>query len=65
MANYIKTLQEENKQKQETIDTLERGLNDLLRYINSEKFNGDGELSGYVNVRDIALRVNEIKSQLN
>jgi uncharacterized protein YlxW (UPF0749 family) len=55
--NYIKQLQEGNQDKQNRIQELEDKIAEVLRYINSDKFQVEGELQGYVNIKDIALRL--------
>jgi hypothetical protein len=55
--NYIKRLQEENQEKQTRIQELEDKIVEVMRYINSDKFKAEGELQGYVNIKDIALRL--------
>ena len=50
-------LHEQRDALQRKVQILEAGLNDLLVYINSEKFWDDNT----VNVRDIELRIQEVK----
>lgn len=55
--NYIKQLQEDNQDKQNRIQELEDKIAEVMRYINSDKFKAEGDLQGYVNIKDIALRI--------
>ena len=55
--NYIKRLQEENQEKQNRIQELVDKIAEVMRYVNSDKFKAEGELQGYVNIKDIALRL--------
>lgn len=54
MANYIKTLEAENKMLKETIENLER-------YLTLPKFNWP---NNQVNTNDIFLRLNEQKDNM-
>lgn len=38
---------------------------ELMHYISSDKFLGNHDLAGYVNVDDIKLRLNELTSKLS
>lgn len=57
--NYIKQLQHDNKDKDETIEKLREMLFELRKYALSDKFQGNCELSGYMNIRDVLLRTEE------
>jgi|WetSurMetagenome_2_1015567.scaffolds.fasta_scaffold433188_1 hypothetical protein len=64
--NHIKHLMEENKRLEGVVGQLEEGINEVLKYVSSEKFRSDdrSELYQYVNVSDIILRLNEVKQIL-
>lgn len=55
--NYIKSLQEQLKEEQEKRQELEDKISELKHYLNLDKFKS-GELEGYVNVKDVFLRLN-------
>lgn len=57
--NYIKQLQETTQEQEQRIAELEQRIADLKRYVNSDKFQCEGELQGYVNVKDILLRLRD------
>jgi len=65
MANYIQTLQDRIEQ------TLREGaaaadlLDDLIGYLTSPKFAGESDLSGYVNVKDVLTRTQDLRSILS
>ena len=63
--NYIQSLLAMNNEKANKIKKLEDGINELLAYVNSDKFTkGNDSLLNYVNINDIVLRLNEIKGTL-
>ncbi len=63
MANFIQTLQSENKAQAREIQALRDGLRDLLSYVTSAKFTAcEGPLLNYVNVQDVTLRIREIEN---
>lgn len=55
--NYIKQLQETVQEQEQRIAELEQRIADLKRYVNLDKFHCEGELQGYVNIKDILLRL--------
>jgi hypothetical protein len=55
--NYIKRLEIENEEKQNRIQELEDRIHQLKVYLDNDKFKGEGDLQGYVNIRDIFLRL--------
>lgn len=57
--NYIKKLQLEVENKQERINELEEIIFQLKRYVNLPKFHCEGELQGYVHIKDVLLRLND------
>lgn len=59
--NYIKRLEKGNEILQRIVRVHEEGLTDILRYINSSKFHDDPT----VQVRDIELRIGEIRMRAN
>ena len=61
--NYIKRLEEENREKNEAVVKGLGAINEIRRYLNSEKFRCGDDLDGYVNVADMfqGLRVVEDK----
>lgn len=62
MANYIHTLQNEVKVKENTIKAYENGLNELVAYLLSPKFHSGDTLDSYVNITDVMTRVQGIRS---
>jgi hypothetical protein len=58
--NYIKQLQDDKKDKEQKIEELEGMISELRSYMLSDKFNSGCELSGYVNIKDILLRLDRI-----
>ena len=61
MASFFKKLTDELELKAKQNEILQEGLQDLLRYVQSNKFAADP----MVNSSDIILRINEIKADLN
>ena len=61
MASFFKKLTDELDQKKRENAILTEGLQELLRYVQSEKFSVDP----MVNKSDVILRINEIKADLN
>ena len=61
MASFFKKLTDELDPKKRENAILTEGLQELLRYVQSEKFSVDP----MVNSSDIILRINEIKADLN
>lgn len=55
--NYIKQLQTDNGEQARTIEEMREMIADLRDYVLSDKFQSNCELSGYVNIRDILLRI--------
>lgn len=51
--NYINQLQGERDGLQRQADTIADGLNDLRRYLQSDKFRCGDRLDGYVNTADV------------
>jgi hypothetical protein len=62
--NYIKRLQEENKGLKANIENAETVIQDMQRYLNSNKFRCGDELDQYININDILTRLNEVKAEL-
>lgn len=50
---------ETTQEQEQRIAELEQRIADLKRYVNLDKFHCDGELQGYVNVKDILLRLRD------
>ena len=50
------------KQQKQIIKTYEGGINDLIRYISSPKFQGAD--NNYVNPADIILRIREVQADV-
>lgn len=56
--NYIKKLEQENKEKDEKIEEIQDTINELRRYLNSDKFQAEqNDLQGYVNIKDVLTRL--------
>lgn len=61
--NIIHRLQLDKAELMAERDALLRGIGELRRYLLSDKFDSErGELAGYVNVKDVLLRLEETKS---
>jgi hypothetical protein len=69
--NYIKQLQAKNESLREQLATVENGLQEIKRYINSPKFwptameNQNDALNHYVHCNDINIRINETLSLIS
>lgn len=61
--NYINTLQEEVVNLEKRNVELVTRIKALQEYVSSAKFSCGSSLDGYVNVRDIQTRINEILSE--
>ena len=59
---YINTLQNQVKERNETLSEISTGILELKSYLLSEKFRCGDQLDGYVNVKDVLLRLEEIES---
>jgi|WetSurMetagenome_2_1015567.scaffolds.fasta_scaffold899322_2 hypothetical protein len=57
---YINLLKSKAEQLEDTIEDIEQALQELLCYVESDKFSKDP----YVNKTDIILRVHEIKQMI-
>lgn len=55
---YIKKLEKQNENLKEQVNVLLEGINHIQDYVSSNKFT----VNEYVNVKDIVLRIHEIKS---
>lgn len=60
--NYIKRLEQENDGLKGRLTYIRDRLNALEEYLNSDKFHTGHELDGYVNIRDIFLRLEGAKN---
>ena len=54
---YINILQIQNEVQKKQLEEYEKGLMDIMRYLNSDKFHGIE--NNFVNPNDIILRINE------
>lgn len=63
VMNFIKQLQQDKVNLTKQLLDVQNGLQELLCYVDSDKFNNSARdhLQRYVNTSDIILRVNEIK----
>jgi hypothetical protein len=59
--NFIKQLQSDNADKDQEIKDLRDAIGELRMYMLSDKFNSNCELNGYVNIKDILLRLEGTK----
>lgn len=57
--NYIKRLEADVQDRDERIEHLEEIIYNLKRYVNLDKFHCEGELQGYVNIKDVLLRLRD------
>ena len=62
--NYIKRLEKEIEEANQDKKCAEDIVNELFRYLNSDKFNCGNSLDQYVNVKDIATYLHRIKAVL-
>lgn len=62
--NYIKRLEGEKKDAQEAREKALEALQGLYGYLESGKFRCGDSLDGYVNVSDVLLRLEAIRSPL-
>jgi len=63
--NYIKKLQQLVKSHKTSKEVAKENLEDLRRYLLSDKFNCGSELDGYVNVRDVLAYVDRVRGNLD
>lgn len=63
--NYIKKLQEENAELQEQLKRIQEVTMDLMAYVQSEKFSGDGDIGTYVSKYDVIARTQIILNEIN
>lgn len=62
--NYIKKLENNLNEVQESRIAAHIAINDLTKYITSEKFNCGHSLDGYVHISDISTRLRSITEAL-
>ena len=56
--NYIKKMEMEVREKSLEIEAINDKINELRRYLNSDKFQSEqNDLQGYVNIKDVLLRL--------
>ena len=56
--NYIKRMEMEVQEKSLEIEAINDKINELRRYLNSDKFQAEqNDLQGYVNIKDVLLRL--------
>lgn len=67
MANFIQSLQAENRELKANAETAREEIQALRAYLASSKFTGEGagELSGYVSVKDVESRLMQILNGLD
>jgi hypothetical protein len=63
MANFIQTLQTNQKAHQENLRDLEREINYFLIHLHSDKFRGtdNGERKDWIATGDVILRMQEMR----
>jgi len=61
---YINRLEELVKHQSTQLALIDDGLYRLIQYLNSPKFTDESELQGYVNTKDVLLRIAEIQREL-
>lgn len=61
--NYIKQLQEKNKNLQATITDASQEIQDLMEYLGGDKFKGID--NNFVNAREMQSRIIKIRMYLN
>lgn len=55
--NYINQLEQEKAELEAQVAAAREGLQELLKYVNSGKFNCGDELDGYVSCGDVTSRI--------
>jgi len=63
--NYIKKLENDNRELTENVFNAGREILDLRVYLESDKFQCGDALDGYVNIKDVIARLNNITFALN
>jgi hypothetical protein len=58
--NYIHTLQDDNKELTEEVRRMREEVQLFRAHLQTAKFQGDNELSRYINVADVESRLQEI-----
>lgn len=58
--NYIKKLEREGRVKDYQMNEMKTRIQELREYIHSDKFNCGDELDGYVSIKDIEARIQQI-----
>jgi hypothetical protein len=61
--NYIQSLQAQVQELENKNKMLKDGLKELQKYVSSSKFSCGDSLDGYVSVKDIDNRIQEILSE--
>ena len=61
MANAIQRLRAENETLQAEVDTLRRGLRELLAHLQIPKFHGPE--NAWIATNDVALRIHQIEAE--
>lgn len=64
MGNFIQSLKSENAALKDKSTDATNICNELLRYMNSEKFHCGNELDGYINTSDVQAYLMRIKESL-
>lgn len=62
--NYINRLQAEASEHIEHRHKAKCEINDIIKYLSSDKFSCGSELDGYVNIRDILPRLYALRLNL-
>ena len=62
--NYIKRLELELKEANADKEMADYVVNELFRYLNSDKFACGNELDGYISIRDVRGYLTRIRAQL-
>jgi len=62
--NYIKKLQQENKQMLNTLSDIETLIYELRSYLLSPKFTNEGELQNYVNTKDVLSYLSSMRTMI-
>ena len=63
--NYIHKLQTENADLKAQITRIQEVTMDLMAYVQSEKFSGDGDIGTYISKYDVINRTQLILNEIN
>lgn len=64
--NYIKSLEQKNKELQEKLDSSRMEINDFIKFLSTHpKFQSTPEeIKNWINTSDVTVRLEEIRNQM-